>query len=433
MRYNPARLNGPLSAVVAPPYDVISLEDQDVLYKRHPYNCVRLILGRQFDGDSPTDNRYTRAHKHLEAWRQEGAIAEDVHPAFYIYEQTYQVLGSDGQSRSYTRRGVLTALKLEPFGTGSVYPHEETFASHKADRLRLMQACRANFSPVFGLVPDQDHSIEQHLAAAIEKKAPDAEIKEESGIVNKLWVVTDAAFCKKLAELAGPRKVFIADGHHRYETACLYREERMLNDSTPNIKGDRAFNYVLMMCVPMNDPGLLILPTHRMVAEANNVSAQAFLTKAGEHFTTRNATDTEIAVLAETREGPIEFGLVAAGGAKHILTVKPGAADAMAKACDKSQDWRDLDVAVLHQLLLKNILGLNGHHKGPNKEPVVYTKDHREVFERVGKKSEFPLGFVMRPTRIEQVRAVAEHGEKMPHKSTFFYPKLLSGLVMRSL
>lgn len=438
LRYNPSKISGKLDDVIAPPYDVISIEDQDALYKLNPHNVVRLILGRQYDGDGPGDNRYTRSAKTLQTWMDEEVLVQDAHPCFYVYEQEFEVVvGADAKRIRHVRRGVLSALKLEPFGAGQVYPHEETFASHKTDRLMLTRACRANLSPVFGLMPDEKGEIVKLLAAAAKSK-PTMEVREASGIVNRVWVISDANFCAALSKACEPQKVFIADGHHRYETACNYREERKANDSQPGNKNPRPYDYVLMMCVPFNDPGLHILPTHRLVNAPAGYDEKKFLSKAGELFDIKDANDAELIALSEEASGPVRFGVLLSGGGKKIFTAKPGVAGAMSKvAPNKSDAWRGLDVAILHELILKGIVGLgdgngNGHGHG-HKTPVIYTKDVREAIATLAKKGEPNLGIVMRPTRIEQVRDVSLHGEKMPHKSTYFYPKLLSGLVIRKM
>lgn len=434
LRFNPRRINGPLASVVAPPYDVISWEDQDRLHKKSPHNVIRLILSRQYDGDGPGDNRYTRAAKTLQTWLDDEVLVEDAQPAFYVYEQTFETAGGPSSgARRLVRRGVLGALQLEPFGEGCVFPHEETFSAPKADRLNLVRECRANLSPVFGLVTDADSAVVRLLARATAQAQPDAEVTEESGVLNRLWVLSEPEFCEALRQALAPRKVFIADGHHRYETACTYRNERRAHDSQPGSKRERAYDSVLMMLVPVSDPGLNILPTHRLVQAGAGFSAQQFLSKSAELFERQPATEAALRALAGEEGGPPKFGLVLAGGGKFILAAQPGCEAAMARtAPDRSAAWRGLDVAVLHELILRGLVGLNGAEV-PHKHGITYTKEVSEVFARMAPQGEFDLGFVLRPTRIEQVRAVAEDGERMPQKSTYFYPKLLSGLVMRKL
>ncbi|MCZ7646843.1 MAG: DUF1015 domain-containing protein [Planctomycetota bacterium] len=431
LRYNPTRINGPLDSVVAPPYDVIDFDQQEQLYRVSPHNCVRLILGRQYDGDGPTDNRYTRAAAFLDQWQDEGVIQEDVQPAFYVYEQSYTIrTGHPAKEKTLTRRGMLVALKLEPFGTGTVFPHEETFPSHKADRLNLMRACRANLSPVFGLVQDPEGDLTKLLQEATAGLKPVADLKEDIPVTDKLWVVDRSETCRKLMEAFRPRKVFIADGHHRYETACNYRDERRRNDSTPYLKAEKYYDFVLMMCVPMSDPGLHILPTHRLVHQP--LTLADLKAKAGALFEIKEAGEADLVALAESAAGPVRFGLACREG-RQILTAKDSVAKAMQDlAGSKSNHWRELDVAILHELLLKKLLGLNESHAKGN-GVIAYTKAVDDALKRVKPHGDFDFAVIMRPTRIDQVCEVSETGERMPHKSTYFYPKLLSGLVMRKL
>jgi uncharacterized protein (DUF1015 family) len=429
LRFDPKRTKASIDDLVAPPYDVISVEEQEALYQRSPHNVVRLILGKQSDADSPTDNRYTRSARHLKEWIESGILREDAALSYYVYEQTFEVrMGHPPAPRSFTRRGVLTALKLEPFGTGKVYAHEETFPSHKADRLQLFRACRANFSPVFGLVPDEGQ-VSKFLALAATQRPPDVEIKEGSGVVNRLWVVSDPSFIRGLTDALARRSVFIADGHHRYETACNYQKERREQAA---VQGPQPCDYVLMMCVPMSDPGLIILPTHRVVQPERNFDVEALLTSVAPFFEQQPIQEAELYALAETRGGPVSFGLVIHQGRALKLTAKPSVADAMRSvAPQKSDAWRGLDTAILQELLVKKVLGQEKQppmmHSG-----LCFTKDVGEVLGVIGK-GLCQLGFVMRPTAMEHVRAVAERGERMPQKSTYFSPKLLSGLVMRRL
>lgn len=432
LRYEPGRIGGPLESVVAPPYDVISAAQQDELYGRSPHNVVRLILNRQRDGDGPSDDRYTRAAKHLRDWLAQGVLKEDAQPAFYVYEQTFTVLsGHPPQAQQFVRRGVLTALKLEPFGEGRVYAHEETFPAPKADRLQLFRACRANFSPVFGLVPDEGGLFEL-LRAATGSRAPDMEVREESGVLNRVWIVRHPAVCARISAALADQPVFIADGHHRYETACNYRAERRAADGAPREPRQAAYEYVLMMCVPMSDPGLVILPTHRLLRAPQGFAAEAFLKRAEQCFTVKPADQAAVAALADARGGPVRLGLVGDGGRNWVWSAKPELAGAMKRAVpDRSSAWRELDTAVLHELVLKQWLWEGrpptGDHGG-----VTYTKDVGEVFSEV-RAGTHDQGFVLRPTGLEQVRAVAQAGERMPQKTTYFSPKLLSGLVMRML
>ncbi len=434
-RFNPAKTAAPAADLICPPYDVIDPAMQEALYERSPYNIVRIEFGKTSDSDKPGDDRYSRAAEIFTDWISNGVLTQDTHDSFYLYEQTFDI-ASGGASRSkvVTRRGIFGALKLEPFGTGSVFPHEETFGGPKADRLALMQACEANLSPVFGLFPDEDKRISQLLAKGVTLNAPAMELTEASGVVNKLWVIDDPDWIAAMSQALAAKNCFIADGHHRYETSVNYRNERRGTDSDPEGTQDKPYNYTLMMCVPMSDPGLYILPTHRLIQKAPGVSQEAFIVDAQPFFDFRDASETDLLQLAEEESGPVRFGVIFKDGTRAILSVKPAVEEAMKRAQpNKSAAWRNLDVSVLQELVLKNVLKLS-EEKVLRKEGVSYTPDTRQAIARVtAPGGAYEMGFILRPTLITQVEDVATGGEKMPQKSTYFYPKLLTGMVIRKL
>jgi uncharacterized protein (DUF1015 family) len=253
-RYDLGRV-GALSDVVAPPYDVIDPALQEALYARSPHNVIRLILNREEPTDSEADNRYTRAARCLRDWQREDILLQDSARALYVYHQDFEVEG-----QRFTRRGVLARVRLERFGEGRIFPHEETMAGPKADRLRLFRATAMNLSPVFGLYPDPDRTVQSQLDEAV-RRAPPLEATDHLRVVNRLWPVTDQHVVSTVTGLMGPRPVFIADGHHRYETALRYLDER--REAGDVRDAEAPANFVLMMLVSMSDPGLQILPTHR--------------------------------------------------------------------------------------------------------------------------------------------------------------------------
>jgi uncharacterized protein (DUF1015 family) len=433
-RYDTQKINAPMSALVCPPYDVIDPAMQDALYAKSAANVVRVEFGKQQPADKPGEDRYSRAAAQLAAWLQDGTLRQDAKPAFYLYEQTFDI-ASGGASRSQVviRRGIFGAVKLEPFGTGCVYPHEETFGGPKADRLNLMRACSANTSPVFGLIPDEDSAITALMEKGVKLKKPDVELTEENGVVNRLWVIDDAAWCAALTDRLSNKNIFIADGHHRYETSCNYRDERRAADNDPTGKHGRDYESTLMMCVAMSDPGLYILPTHRLIQEAQGLSKENFLRDAANLFEIKDASEAELLTLAEEETGPVRFGVIFKDGSRKIATVKPAAAAEMKRVAPaKSDAWRGLDVSVLQELVLKGVLRLS-EEKVLRKEGVSYTPDTRQALQKVTGGPGYVMGFILRPTTIQQVRDVASGGEKMPQKSTYFYPKLLTGLVVRKI
>lgn len=435
LRYDTAKAGVPASALVCPPYDVIDSAMQKALYNKSTYNVVRVEYGKTKPSDGPGDDRYSRAAAEFSRWIAEGVLRRDTKAAYYVYEQTFDIAsGGASQSNVVARRGVFGALKLEPFGSGSVYPHEETFGGPKADRMALMRACKANLSPVFGLVPDEDARLSRALAAVTVGRNADMEVIEPNGVQNRLWVVDDPAQCMELGGLLNGRNVFIADGHHRYETCCTYRNERREQANDPDGKQGGAYESTLMMCVPMSDPGLYILPTHRLIHSSPSASKDSFLREASGLFAIHDADEPELLALAEDTSGAVRVGVIFSDGSQYILAATPASAEAMSAAMpNRSLEWQGLDVAVLQELLLKGVLRLS-EEKVLRKEGVSYTPNARQALEKVvAPDGPYSMGFILRPTRIEQVRAVSLAGEKMPQKSTYFYPKLLTGLVLREV
>ena len=277
---------GALSDVVAPPYDVIDADLKSRLEAASPHNVVRLILGADQPGDDDNENRYTRSAKTMREWRRDGVLFEEGDPAVYVYHQVYNVGDTE-----FTRRGFMCRVRIEPFGTGQVFPHEETHGGAKADRLRMWRACRANLSQIFGLFPDPENQAQAVLDPAVAGAAP-LESTDHLGVVNRIWPVTDVAVISALQKALGGRPVYIADGHHRYETACAYREEVAAQYAEQHggaeLPSDHPANYVLMMCVSMSDPGMLVLPTHRLFRGMPELTAEELAAKLGESFTTES-------------------------------------------------------------------------------------------------------------------------------------------------
>jgi len=435
LRYNAATIKGTAADVVCPPYDVIDGAMQDALYNRNPYNVVRVEFGKTTPDDKAGHDRYTRAAHTFKEWIATNILTKESANSFYLYEQTFDIAsGGASTSKVVVRRGIFGAVKLEPFGTGCVYPHEETFGAPKADRLSLMQACAANLSPIFGLFPDEDNAISKLLAQGVAMKAPAVELTEANGVVNKLWAIDDPKWSIAMSHALADKNCYIADGHHRYETSCNYRDERRAADGDAVGSLDKSYNYTLMMCVPMSDPGLYILPTHRLIQKAPGISKESFLAASHHLFEAHDATEKELLHLAEEETGPVRIGVIYKDGSRQILTMKPTVDSAMIAAQpNKSTAWRELDVSVLQELVLKGALKLS-EEKVLRKEGVSYTPDTRQAISRVtAHEGAYEMGFILRPTRIDQVRDVAVGGEKMPQKSTYFYPKLLTGMVVRQL
>jgi uncharacterized protein (DUF1015 family) len=424
IRYNLGHV-GSLSDVVAPPYDVINADLQQQLYQKHPCNVVRLILNRIEPGDDDeSNNRYTRAKRLLKDWQSEGALFTEADPAIYVYHQEFT---HEGQS--YTRRGFMARLRLSRFGEGQVFPHEETLSGPKLDRLMLTTVCKANLSQVFGLYPDPAGQARQILDAAVADMTPIV-ATDHLGVVNRLWPVTDVAVATALSAVLGPKPIFIADGHHRYETACNYREHVF---QSGGLTPDHPANFVLMMCVAMEDPGLIVLPTHRLFRGLPAMTAGELAAKLGECFATRPAGQgpeaaSDVWEDIQTGSDQATLGLFTNRDQQWtIARLTDAGRSRMARAAkDHSEPWRALGVSILHRLLVETLLG------GVELPKPKYVHLVEEVVEGLGT-GEFPLAALVAPATVADIRTISLGGERMPAKSTYFYPKLLSGLVINPL
>jgi uncharacterized protein (DUF1015 family) len=421
---------GSLSDVVAPPYDVIDDALQESLYKRHPANVIRLILNRPEPGDDPDDalqgsNRYSRAATFFRNWRKEGVLMTESDPAIYVYHQQFNYGGQE-----FTRRGFMCRVRLERFGEGKIYPHEETHASAKADRLRLTKACKANLSQIFGLYPDPQNEAQQILEKAIVGKTP-LEAVDHLSVTHRMWPVTDIRAIGEVATVMDAKPAFVADGHHRYETACNYRD--WLTEQHGPLPPEHPANFVLMMCVSMSDPGMIVLPTHRLFIGPPPMTSDELIARLGDNFTTRIAGEGPDLAEMVWDEMEVEgeqgvLGLYAAKDDRWVVAriTDTGQKRMQSLASDSSDDWRSLGVSILHRLVVDNLLD------GKSWPKPEYVHLVKEVVD--GLESErFPLAAQVMPATIDHIRAVSEHGERMPQKSTYFYPKLLSGLVFNPL
>jgi uncharacterized protein (DUF1015 family) len=423
-RYDFGRV-GTLGDVVAPPYDVIDSSLQQALYERSPFNVIRLILNKEEPTDTEADNRYTRAARCLREWQADDVLVQDSARGLYVYHQDFEVEG-----RRFTRKGFLARVRLEPFGTGRIYPHEETLAGPKADRLRLFHATGMNLSPVFGLYPDAQGEVSAHLDAAVRRALP-LEATDHLGVVSRLWPVIDQHVASAVTGLMSPRPVFIADGHHRYETGLRYLEERR---AAGEVRDDEAPpNFILMMLVSMSDPGLVILPTHRLVSGLPNVTAEQLATILGPHFQVervgkgeQGARDAWESIEADGSQDLLGFGTLIDG---VWQTARLRDSEIMSRlASEHSLAWRSLAVSVLHVLVLEHLLAQALKAKSSCR----YVHLLREVTEAIAAK-QCQLAVLVPPATMSHVEQIAGNLEKMPPKSTYFYPKLLSGLVFNSL
>ncbi|MBX9680732.1 MAG: DUF1015 domain-containing protein [Gemmataceae bacterium] len=423
LRYDMGRV-GSLSDVIAPPYDVIDATLQQQLYDRSPYNVIRLELNQETPADTEHDNRYTRAAQTLRDWQDQGTLVQDSARSLYVYHQEFEVEG-----RKYTRKGFMARVRVVKFGEG-VYPHEETLSGPKADRLKLLRATNTNLSQIFGLFPDEAGEVQARLDAAVGRSLP-LQATDHLGVVSKMWPISDSGAISAVVGLMSSKPIFIADGHHRYETALNYLNERT---AAGQVKGpDDPANYVLMMCVSMHDDGLVILPTHRLVSGVGDLTA--------EHLQKHLSPAFEVEVIGKGPEAAKEaweniesdgsqtmlgFGTVGDDTWVTARLSKPELMDGL--AAEHSKDWRGLAVAVLHRLVLDKLLADEGH--GPAKCQYVHLL--KETTDAVAAK-QCQLVALVPPATMGHVESIAGNLEKMPPKSTYFYPKLLSGLVFHTL
>jgi uncharacterized protein (DUF1015 family) len=419
VRYNLQKIPD-LSAVISQPHDrVESMTDQ--YYDLSPYNVIRLIKCREQPGDGERDNVYSRARDTYHTWLQEGILIRDRAPALYILRQTFRL--PDG--RRLARQGLIAAMELTRFDEGIVLPHERTLSGSRRDRLNLLRSVATNFSSVFILYPGG--SIND-LVAPITEQPPVWEAREllEHEVLQQFWVVTEPEVIAAVAEELAPRRnLIIADGHHRYETSLAYRDE--MRAQYPEAPLNAGFNYRSVVLVSMDDPGLVILPTHRLVHADRRMSGAEVLERAKAYFEVtpvESRTELESRLKAAQASSRSCFGFY--GGTTALFTLRDaGAMDRLAP--DRSSEWRRLDAAVLHELFIEQVLGIDKQAVADH-EPVEFLRDAQAGYDAVDQgKAEFLL--LMNPTRLEQVQACSAAGERMPQKSTDFYPKVISGLV----
>ena len=421
VRYNPARVPD-ITRVTAPPYDMIPPAEQDELYRRDPHNVVRLILGREQENGRPVD-RYANAAGCYRRWRSEGILAQDEVPSIYLYREDYAWAG-----RAYQRLGLIARIGIDEFG-GGAFAHESTMSGPKADRLRLLQACEANFSQIFALYSDPDGSVEAPLVAAT-SGTPLVSFDDGKGVVHNLWRVEDPALIARAREGFAGKPFIIADGHHRYETALEYR--RLMRQEPARFR--ESMDSVMMCLVRMESPGLTILPFHRMLVAPG---PERIVERIGAAFDLeeRPLPADRSTWTGATQEllggGDTVFGLYRGGPTLTLLRPKAGIDLARHLRPGTSKLVADLDVTVLHQVIFAGLLGLDEQRLVQEGGIRFFTKTEDAAAEvEAGRGA---AAFLLRPSRIDQVWRIATAGQRMPQKSTNFYPKLISGLVFNEL
>ena len=406
---------GSIEELVCPPYDIISEEQRQAYLQKNENNIIRLELPK---GEHP----YEEAGETLRNFKEKGILRNDVSDAVYIYEEEFTV---GGVTRSF--KGCIVRVKIEEFSKGVVLPHEETLSKAKEDRFNLMKATNCNFSQIYSLFNDEKHTVTAILDRC-SKGQPLNEFTDGEGVTHRLWALTDPGeiglICKEFAD----KKLYIADGHHRYETALNYR-----NYCHENGIGNGAEDYVMMMLVDMEHPGLLVLPTHRIVRDLADFDAEAALKKCAEYFDIEPlcGTDTMESALEEKyKAGEKSFVFYAGGDSYQLLTLKEKTVISTLLP-DKSESYCGLDVTVLHMLVLERIFGIDAENMAKQIN-LTYVKRFEDALNVV-ESGQAQCAFILNPTRVSEIRDVAAAGEKMPQKSTYFYPKLITGLVMNEI
>jgi uncharacterized protein (DUF1015 family) len=431
-RYDPDR--APLQKVVTQPYDKITPAMQEHYYQASPYNLVRIILGRPGPGDGPETNVYTRAAANFLEWRQTAVLRQDTQPSFYRYSQTFPVPGRpDGTAARAERGGFIGLGRLEQYAAGVVFRHEQTLAKPKADRLDLLRATRAHFGQIFMLY-NGGGEVEAPLESATASLAPDIEVIDEYDVVHRLWKVSDPAVLTSIQEIMRDRKLIIADGHHRYETALTYRSEQRAGAETETGAGNLApYDNVMMTFVDMDRPGLVILPTHRLVFGLPSFSSAQLQIEIRKFFNVEDidagidATRANV-ILRQAGFSGTAFLAVTADRAFLLHTPRAIGTGLFGKLSLRQQA---LDVVQLHKCLLENVLRIS-ETAIRNQENVSYCRETSEALAQV-RAGTAQVAFLMNPVRISQVRDIAFAGEVLPQKSTDFFPKLLSGLTIYGL
>ncbi len=439
LRYDPTRVA--LAQVATQPYDKITPEMQDAYYASSPYNLVRIILGKRNANDGPADNPYTRAAAHFIDWRRQGIFFQDSQPSLYRYTQQFQAPAGKG---SLERHGFIALGKVEDYAAGVVFRHEQTLAKPKADRLDLLRATRAHFGQIFMLYSDPAAEIENALASA---DPPLMEINDEYGVLHRVWGISDPAIVALVRGKMRDKKLIIADGHHRYETALTYRNERrqsaMAGPQTGGMprelgKADGVsqelapYELAMMTFVNMDSAGLQILPTHRVVHSLASFSMDSLHAGASEFFSVEEA-DASINAQRATamlREAAHTGTSLLAVGRDRVFLLSRPKAPATAFG-DLSLRQQGLDVVQLHKCLLEGALGIS-EDAIRNQQNVTYIRDASEAMAAV-RNERADVAFLMNPARMPQIRDIALAGEVLPQKSTDFYPKLLSGLTIYAL
>ncbi len=429
LRYNPEKIKD-ISKVITPPYDVISEKERDEYYELHPDNIIRLILSKDLPGDDQSNNKYSRSAEFFDTWRKEEILKEEIEPAIYIYAQEFTL-----SDKKYIRRGFISLVKLEDFQTGEIYPHEHTLAKPKEDRMNLMKACNANLSQVFTFFEDEGSKTSNFLLKASEGD-PDTDFTDIYGVKNSLWAIKDKSVIEELILQMKNRALFIADGHHRYETALFYRDFIKDTEKGQNCNEDSPADYIMMMCVSMEDPGLVILPTHRLARNVKELDPEKIKNSLNEIFDISDlGSDCNAETLTQKLSKDAHKHKIAMYFGEndkrfYILTLRDE------KLLDpiltgEYSEWKSIDTGILHGVIFDRVLGIQAKNISKS-ESVKYIQGIEDSVTKVND-GEYQIAFFLNPTKIGQIKDIATKRHKMPPKATYFYPKLMTGMVVRHI
>ena len=431
--YNDEKVKN-LSDVCTPPYDVISRQEQQDFYERHPNNMIRLILGKPHENDDDQSNPHTRASNFFRQWLSENILIQNSQPAIYLTSVRFS-----GNEEDYiTRFGMITLVRLEPFEKGIILPHEKTFSKVKSERLNLMKSCHVNFSPIFSLYQDPDNGILNQLKDFTCNMQPDMDFTDCKGLTHKAWRISDESLIQIVTDKIKGKKLFIADGHHRYETALNYREWMKQNNLA--FTNDHPANWTMMYLCSMDEPGLVIFPAHRLLNGLIKQKLDTFIKNTEKYFDKMvfkyDATNKEEMFIKfysalKNNNGKNAIGVsIRKSSEFYILTAKHGIMERLFSH-ELEKPLLNLDVNVLTRLVLMDILGFD--QKALDDEKIItYTSNAKRAVDEVLQNNS-DMAFILNPTKIEQVKEVAEQGLIMPRKSTYFYPKVITGQVMYKL
>ena len=433
LAYNPEKIKD-FGDVCTPPYDIISKEEQEGFYARHPNNIIRLILGKAETSDSETVNAHSRAAGYFSDWISQKILVKDEKPAIYFTAVDF----TDNKGNAVTRFGLIARVGLEPFEKGIILPHEKTFSKVKTERLNLMKACHANFSPIFSLYSDPQNHVIHLLKENSRGKAPDIDFIDSKGLRQKMWRITEPNVTDSITRIMSDKVLYIADGHHRYETALNYRN--WASENRPDFSEAHSANYIMMYLSSMDEPGLTIFPTHRLVLGLTDRQTSDFLDRAKAWFDVdsfpfvsknRKADASDLVLRLESASSQKAIGVCMKDNPEfHVLKIKPGVMERLFSN-ELPSALRDLDVTILTRLILMEILQFDNAMLD-NDKMIRYTSD-AGVAIAAPFETECKMAFILNPTRIEQVKQVAQEGLIMPRKSTYFYPKVITGQVIHKL